>query len=465
LLGLALLALILFAVMSSSFDFPPIISAVQSFKIIISALQSYVSIRLISIQWPDIVLRMFDFTRFFTFSFDVIRPECTVSYSPQTKLLFVLVGPLACAFLIAAMAWGYAIFKGVRICTMLRKQAVASPYNALDWSIYRTLKSVCSCLFVSAFSTKFGKIRMLKDGALWHALDPTLALRSDITVVKQRLRRPAISAAKHSKSCSRGAYNSVVPDDWQEMSDHVRAVGIQDEFTLSAKRVRLLSASAFSIFIFIYQGCLETFFSSVDCSSINSVSFLRTNPTIQCNLQDTRYLNLVVISSVGVFVFCALLPLLTIFTLRSIWVSNMNMHSNMNYSQIFGFLTMQYSKRFPWWELISCVRKVVFVGIPVFVSRDPLVQSVALFAFLLVYTFSVVKLQPMSDKNLNQMEIVSCIGIIMGAFASIFFSVEYRGQLLLIGSSRNFVGSVFVIICAVSALSVMHLLYLSVAGN
>ena len=100
-----------------------------------------------------------------------------------------------------------------------------------------------------------------------------------------------------------------------------------------------------------------------------------------------------------------------------------------------------------------------------FVSRDPLVQSVVLFAFLLVYTFSVVKLQPMSDKNLNQMEIVSCIGIIMGAFVSIFFAVEYRGQLLLIGSSRNFVGSVFVIICAVSALSVMHLLYLSVAGT
>jgi hypothetical protein len=160
-----------------------------------------------------------------------------------------------------------------------------------------------------------------------------------------------------------------------------------------------------------------------------------------------------------------MLPLLTILTLRSQWVSNMGMHSNMSYGQVFGFLTMQYSDQFPSWELIACIRKVVFVGIPVFISRDPLVQSVALFVFLLVYTFSVVKLQPMSNRNLNHMEIVSCISIIMGAFASIFFSVEYRGQLLLSGFSRNFVGLLFVIICALSGVSVMHLLYSSFSGN
>jgi hypothetical protein len=63
------------------------------------------------------------------------------------------------------------------------------------------------------------------------------------------------------------------------------------------------------------------------------------------------------------------------------------------------------------------------------------------------------------------MEIVSCVSIIMGAFASIFFSVEYRGQLLLSGFSRNFVGLLFVIICALSGLSVIHLLYSSFAGT
>jgi hypothetical protein len=84
---------------------------VQSFKIIISALQSYVSIRLISIQWPDIVLRMFDFTRFFSFNFDIIRPECTVDYTPQTKLVFMLIGPVACALFIIMLVLLYTLFK------------------------------------------------------------------------------------------------------------------------------------------------------------------------------------------------------------------------------------------------------------------------------------------------------------------------------------------------------------------
>jgi hypothetical protein len=166
---------------------------VQSFKIILGALQSYVSLRLISIQWPDIVLRMFDFTRFFTFSFDIIRPECTVTYSPQSKLLFVLIGPLVCCFLSGLSAVSYATFKSVRMSSMLRKYAAHSPYSALDWSFFRTLKSVGSCLFVSAFVTKFGKSRMLTDGVLWYALDPSLAIRTDITVVKQRLRRSAVT--------------------------------------------------------------------------------------------------------------------------------------------------------------------------------------------------------------------------------------------------------------------------------
>jgi hypothetical protein len=333
---------------------------VQSFKIIISALQSYVSIRLISIQWPDIVLRMFDFTRFFTFSFDVIRPECTVSYSPQSKLLFVLVGPLLCSFLIVLMAAGYSMFKSVRLYLMLRGYTFATPFTALGWTFTRTLKSVFLCLLVSAYTTKFAKNRMLTDGVLWYALDPALALRSDTSVVKQRLRRSAIT--QQSKDSKRGDHGSAVPDDWREMCDAALRMGLQDEFTRSTKRIRLLSASAFSIFIFIYQGCLETFFSSFDCVTINSMSFLRTNPTIQCNMQDSSYTNLVAISSVGVFAYCVLLPLVTILTLRSLWVSNMTMHSSMGYGQIFGFLTAQYSDRFPSWELVSCVRKVVILN-------------------------------------------------------------------------------------------------------
>jgi hypothetical protein len=75
-LGLALLALILFVGISSSVDFPPILSVVSGMRVFIKGMQSFVGIRLFDVPWPSIVLQMFDFTRFFTFSLDVLRPEC-----------------------------------------------------------------------------------------------------------------------------------------------------------------------------------------------------------------------------------------------------------------------------------------------------------------------------------------------------------------------------------------------------
>jgi hypothetical protein len=69
---------------------------------------------------------MFDFTRFFTFNFDVIRPECTVDYSPETKLLFVLIGPFACAIIILMMTLAYTGLKCLRIARILQHESVQS---------------------------------------------------------------------------------------------------------------------------------------------------------------------------------------------------------------------------------------------------------------------------------------------------------------------------------------------------
>jgi hypothetical protein len=102
-LAFCILGLILFAVFSSTFDFPPLVSVAQSLKIFLSSMQCFVIIRLLAIFWPPIVLNMFDFTRYFIVNVDFIRPEFTVDYTSQTKLAFVLIGPVACALFIVAM--------------------------------------------------------------------------------------------------------------------------------------------------------------------------------------------------------------------------------------------------------------------------------------------------------------------------------------------------------------------------
>jgi hypothetical protein len=47
-------------------------------------------------------------------------------------------------------------------------------------------------------------------------------------------------------------------------------------------------------------------------------------------------------------------------------------------------------------------------------------------------------------------EILSCIGVVVGAFTSVFFVVELDGSPLLSGSAKDLVGLVFVTICSVA---------------
>jgi hypothetical protein len=92
----------------------------------------------------------------------------------------------------------------------------------------------------------------------------------------------------------------------------------------------------------------------------------------------------------------------------------------------------------------------MLISIPMFISRNAVVQSLSTFIFMLIYMFFVVYLQPMHSLYLNKVEILSCIGVMVGAFTSVFFVVELNGAPLLNGATKEFVGLVMVTICAVA---------------
>jgi hypothetical protein len=146
-------------------------------------------------------------------------------------------------------------------------------------------------------------------------------------------------------------------------------------------------------------------------------------------------------------------------TLRSRWCREVYVHDSVAYGQMFGFLTSMYSKACVLWELVACVRKVAFVAIPVLVSTETLVQSVAMFVCLIVYTFFVLKMQPMASPMLNQIEILSCISVIVSCFSSIFFVIEYKGNPVLSGSPRDLAGLMLVIVCSVCVLLSFRLMW------
>jgi hypothetical protein len=456
LLGLATAALILFAVLSTSFDFPPLVSSAQSLKVFLSGIQGYVSIRLISIQWPPIVVDMFDFTRFFTFSFDVIRPECTVDYSPQTKLVFVLIGPFACSFLILMMVLMYSGFKCMRITRLLQCDSVQ---RHLNWSYWQTASSVAKCLFASSLCLKFSKSAMMRDGALWNALNPSLALRSDTTVLRQKSRRRTV-LQQHLDNFAEGrpVAANAIPKDWALMQAAVAELNAENEFSRSSKRFRLLISSALSLFVFTFQGSVEAALSTFDCKEVNGMLFLRSNPKVICSVEDDGYVRMIAIAIVGMTIYCGVLPLAAIIALRSRWCREVYIHDNMAYAQIFGFLTSLYTKAYSLWELVACARKFVFVAIPILISKESLVQSLSMFLWLILYTFAITRMQPMISSHLNQIEVLSCVGIMIGSFSSIMFVIEYNGKQVLTGASRDLAGFFLVFVCAACALMSVHLI-------
>jgi hypothetical protein len=250
-----------------------------------------------------------------------------------------------------------------------------------------------------------------------------------------------------------------IPDDWLKMQSAVARLHVEPEFARSAKRFRLLFASALSIFVFTFQGSIESALSTFDCKREKDVLFLRSNPKVKCSIDDSMYSSMVTTTIIGIVMYCVLLPAITMITLRSSWCRGIYLHDSIAYSQMFGFLTSMYSKACALWELVACLRKMAFVAIPVLISNDALVQSVSMFGCLLLYTFFALKMRPMASFILNEIELLSCIGLIIGCFSSIFFVVEYKGRLLLSGSSRDSIGLLLVLLCSSCVLLSLRLMW------
>jgi hypothetical protein len=288
---------------------------------------------------------------------------------------------------------------------------------------------------------------MMVDGALWNALSPSLAKRSNTSVLLQKRRRSAVIQRNLAESPSSNFAAFTIPEDWLMMQSVLSGNKAEVEFSKCVEQIRLLLGSALSIFIFTFQGSIESALSSFDCKHVDHIRVLRSNPKIHCDFEDGMYSSMIITTIFGLTLYCLLLPAVAIIALRSRWCQEVYVLDSLAYTKIFGFLTSMYSKRCVLWELIACVRKVAFVAFPVFIFEDAFGQSVLMFSSLLVYTFFTLKMQPMASAVLNRIEMLSCISLTLGCFSSIFF-IEYNGKSVLSGATRELIGMMLVISCA-----------------
>jgi hypothetical protein len=103
-------------------------SAAQSTKYVVLGMnffQGIGAIKLINIEWPSIVMQMFDIMQYFSFSLSAVRPECAFSWSFELKVSLTLLLPILLSFLLCFALYAYYGEIGGEKCAFFGEKAVA----------------------------------------------------------------------------------------------------------------------------------------------------------------------------------------------------------------------------------------------------------------------------------------------------------------------------------------------------
>ena len=78
--------------------------------------------QLIRVDWPLSVMSFFDWVRFFSFSINVVRPECAFSWKFQTKVIVTLLTPISLSLLTLFCGFIYGMILCFKTWSQLEKQ-------------------------------------------------------------------------------------------------------------------------------------------------------------------------------------------------------------------------------------------------------------------------------------------------------------------------------------------------------
>jgi hypothetical protein len=471
-LAVAIVLLIMASILSSHLTFPPFVAAAKGMKLVLSGLQSFACVRLMAglsmdndgvlsgVNWPDVILSVFEFMNTFTFSFDSLRPECTFSFSARTKLILMSVGPFLVSSAILMMAVLYAVLQAYRLHTQISNHGLLSARASKTSGLFR---SILYCLAVSTISMKYSRDNQVVYGPLWPALDPALVERSDIAVVSATARQRTttlIERAQEKKSILRKQQLDKLPEVWKKMIQDFKISGVTKCFSNAAQTMRLLFSSALSVFVFTFQGVMETILSTWDCKNINDRKFLRYRPDIECSsARNELYSHMVFISCTALVLYTVVLPLCVVLVVRSRWSREMYAFNFNTYDQLFGFITSQYTSTYVSWEAVNCLRKMLLVAIPLVLTSSPIIQSIFNILLFAGYSMVILAYKPMVSSFLNTIEVLNSCNIIITSFAAIMFTVQYQNVHVLQGDSRDYVGVLLVVFITSIFLLSIRLIY------
>jgi tetratricopeptide (TPR) repeat protein len=407
-------------------------SATQSTKYLVLGMnffQGIGSIKLINIEWPSIIIQMFDVMQYFSFSLSAVRPECAFSWSFELKVSLTLLLPILLSFLVCF----YGVYKSGYSCWKLYKviQNLQSNGCKLPLTTYR---SILSCWAHVVF---FRNVAWKPELVIWFALCPELGARlatkenmavSNWQTAKSKLKR-RVSVARFLGSM--GVSRPSTASDFA-LEDVVKVLHDNGDMDTQMHQIVFYSrkyfSGVFSILIFSFVGTLTAALSATLCTDSDGGLYLRNEPTIECVFESAKYRNLFLMSMSAIFVYGIFMPVLVLILLRSSWSQMMRIHDRNGYDALFGFLTSRYTRHCYLWEVIVFVNKALSVIIPAYNYGHAFKQSVGMMSASLFYTVLLFRFTPFANKIMNLVSITSNTVIFFMYFCAVLFLTEFDNE-------------------------------------
>ena len=136
----------------------------------------------------------------------------------------------------------------------------------------------------------------------------------------------------------------------------------------------------------------------------NSIHFILIHVVFA---DDPKYRSLLIISILGIIVYCVVLPLLIWMVLTSKWCRRFYTSERAGFEGMLGFLTQRYSRRAYLWEIVVFLKKFLAAAIPIYFSSSQTQQAILSMFTYFVYLLSIFRTYPFATLKLNQVSSLS----------------------------------------------------------
>jgi len=389
-LGVSFILAFAIAILSSKNLKPEHVVAVRGFICFVTLCQLVISLDKSgdANNRPPSMTIMFDGVQFFSFSLDIVRPECSVAIDAVLKATIIGALPVLVAIIIVMVSAFMAVMKS----HLLRQTILNSVPNLMQemtigWILYHA--------FLDAFVIQ--KPVFHRELKLWVALSPFRRIQENL---KLRHFNPIVASAKtkYSKKFIQFARSHDI--SWLMIEKNC-----EDQFAEVTKIIQATVNGILSMILLMYAGTVQASFVVLDCVSREGSAYLRIDMETECTQTNDKYRGLFAVSSLSWILYGAVVPSGLLIFLHSSWSKFVAFSHPAAFNYMFKSLIGQYGRETPSWEVIQLLKKFMQFGIPA-LSRQSLAQALIGVFLGTIYETLVLSFQPYLLMAMNKYESV-----------------------------------------------------------